>query len=956
MYGNEDQKQLDIYKEKLINAEETVDQQKQDKLEEGVREHQQDKLIHRESRIFDQNTVDELVTGQQEQIVHPEYELNFNLVEDYTHLEGAPVLTEKDTLSEAALNEQRKWRDYITRKFRFDDLKRQSIHDQDLTLRQVVDTYFDNEEKLRIAHTTEAHFKEFQNIKKSIINDKVLTAEEKAKTLYNMTRIFAGDFAKYRVLYADNLAPGKRKDKINDLLDLFDKLMKLYDPDYEWGEALETDKTDLFNTLGITDESHEEAFGSGDSIMLKLRDRVRFLNKGKRQQKTPEQLEKEKADEKILSENLTEEQRRRLLQTDYLLVKVAAKHTDHISFLNKVLELPPRKRLYMYYVIQQKGHLESPGYFDAGLSQMGYVPDVKVIEDRLTKVPYRVWEVMSPDGLHSFMWEKVEAAYAQIQREDVAKNVLAYAKMQGVTADSILEEKREKKKEELGQEGLDEQVDKELKREADEVFGLERERDALLLKALQAAQECHEAVMDRDNASFVTKWYKKKTADQKASDAQDAMRALRVKDKALADKTEFLMEKNYKVGFKEEESKLKADAVYVSSQSLTLLSKVSLVPKLFSDPIKTIGVTQGMDARIDLGLLPNADISLNGLLKGVNYSAGVLGTLSGCVNLYASLKGVSNALKMIKSEDFATDVTMVSVLKAGRGVAAGAYGICAGITNISYASRVSNLMMGDAALATAVGAMKSGMQVAGGAISTAGLVLDVADVFVQGRQEYHRLKALSKFHDIKKTLRRDQTEDSQSDVIYIENMVKLDRRNKVRAAISTAASMTSNGVGLAAAITTSAGAGIGLALGAVAVSLGAKLLDYKLKGYNKNTTVEEFLKMDDLEWLNLPKDIKLTKKVKKQIMEHMAAEMGYTTVKGMFNHIVRKYATFIYNHLFFRGDKAIFFSKPEGDQMVDACYEFVEGLGLHIEFPTSSANADSERHPSLATLCARLGC
>ena len=114
--------------------------------------------------------------------------------------------------------------------------------------------------------------------------------------------------------------------------------------------------------------------------------------------------------------------------------------------------------------------------------------------------------------------------------------------------------------------------------------------------------------------------------------------------------------------------------------------------------------------------------------------------------------------------------------------------------------------------------------------------------------------------------------------------------------------------------------------------------------------------MDDLEWLNLPKDIKLTKKVKKQIMEHMAAEMGYTTVKGMFNHIVRKYATFIYNHLFFRGDKAIFFSKPEGDQMVDACYEFVEGLGLHIEFPTSSANADSERHPSLATLCARLGC
>jgi hypothetical protein len=45
---------------------------------------------------------------------------------------------------------------------------------------------------------------------------------------------------------------------------------ELYDPDYEWGEALETDKTDLFNTLGITDESHEEAFGSGDSIMLKL--------------------------------------------------------------------------------------------------------------------------------------------------------------------------------------------------------------------------------------------------------------------------------------------------------------------------------------------------------------------------------------------------------------------------------------------------------------------------------------------------------------------------------------------------------------------------------------------------------------------------------------------------------------------------------------------------------------
>ncbi len=950
--------ELNKQKQEEINVEITQDLERQEQQRDaGMPNAVEQQKTEGQKRIFEDATVQELLMDQNDvRLTVPEYEIDYHMVNEYSQFKHAPVLTEKDSLSEEALREQRKWRDYITQKFRLDDLVRQDIEREDLTLKEVVDIYFSEEEKLRVSHTTEEHLKEFQKIREAVVRDNVLTADEKAETLFNLTRIFAGDFAKYKALYAEKLAPGKRKDRIIKSLEVFEMLMKLYDPEYAAEGQAVADKTALFKILGISNKAHEDTFGEADSIMLKIKDRARFLNRGKRQQKTPEQLEKEKEANKVLSENLTAEQKRSILKIDYLMVSEAAKYPGHISFLNKVLQLPPRKRLYMYYVIQHKGHLEAPGHADAGLSQLGYVPDVKVVADRLTKVPYRVWEVMSPDGLHSFMWEKVEAAYAQIQRQDVANNVLFYAKKQGINADKILEEER-KKNQDNANDAQGEEVDAQLKKDANTAFELEKERDVLLVHALKAAEECQEAVNARDKAMFVTRWYKQRKVDEKSAAVQEAMRNLKQKDDNLAQRLSAFSKKNYKVGFKEEESKIKGDMVYASSQSLTLMSKMNLIPKLFSDEIGAIGVQQGLDARIDLGLLPNADISLNGLLKGINYTSGVLGTLSGCVNLYASLKGVDSAIKMIKSGDYASDLTALTALKATRGVVAGTYGICAGATNFAYASRVTDLMMGNKALATSVGAMKTGLQVVGGAVSGAGLLLDGVDAAMQVRQEVHRLEAMYYFHYAKKELRKSNTEEAKADEMYISNMMSLDRRNKIRNAVSTTASIGANSIGLAAAITTCAGLGIGLAVGALAVSLTSKIIEYKMKSSNKKTSVEQFLQTDDLSWLNLPKDVKITSETKKQIMEHLAAEMGFTTIKGLFNHVVRKYASFVYEHLFFKKDGSpILYRKPEDDDMVDGCYQFVKGLGLHVEYPMSVKDAERERHPSLAAICGRLGC
>ncbi len=515
------------------------------------------------------------------------------------------------------------------------------------------------------------------------------------------------------------------------------------------------------------------------------------------------------------------------------------------------------------------------------------------------------------------------------------------------------------------------------------VFTMEEQRDRSMQKALLALTACHEAVQERDNAWFTTKWYRKKTAEQKAEEAAAAMEILKKQDLALSrtiDETRQFYASNAPASAKalkakgkpngfSETSKAASDLLFTGSQATALFSKVNLIPKLFAADIYKMGIRgqlTGTDPTVQ-GLFQ--EHSLNGLLAGANYTTGTLLTIGGCINAIGAVKGAIGAVKMIRSGNFGETDMWLTAGKTVRGLAGVGVGIGSGVTNLVFASHIADAMMGSQAWSGAIAGMKTGLQAAGTIMAGTGIVLDLADIAVQLKHDHHQDKALEEFSKVKERL--GDSEKDKRKAMYLDNMAKLDNRNKGRQRVGTLFSLASNSVSLGAALTSSAGVGLTLAVASLGLTLTAKLTDYCMKSHSQRKSVEEFLNLEDLSWLTEegetlfpgtvpPMEEELqTLELKKSIMNHLAAELGFATFKGMYKHIVGKYAGFIYQNLFFDAQGKPFFhwfSEPASkDPMVVGCFQFVKGLGLAVRYPTSSDKANEERRPTIQAIAARLG-
>ena len=93
----------------------------------------------------------------------------------------------------------------------------------------------------------------------------------------------------------------------------------------------------------------------------------------------------------------------------------------------------------------------------------------------------------------------------------------------------------------------------------------------------------------------------------------------------------------------------------------------------------------------------------------------------------------------------------------------------------------------------------------------------------------------------------------------------------------------------------------------------------------------------------------------KLMKEHMAAELGFTSTESLYKHMMKKYAEFLYNNLFYvDGDK----SKPiyvksgyDRTETSNACYQAVKSLGLRIRYPK---NETVKPKPTVAQIAAKL--
>ena len=884
-------------------------------------------------------------------------------------------------------------RNHILRQMKLDPITRQSLLQGEKSLHYVVDNFTEHKKRNNVAIYAARRLDDFWKLKESLKGDPVLGAEEKARMLYNLSKGYALSIATYKELYVDSLKDGKRKKDISALIERYYGLIEYF----EEKNAGREPNPAVLKALGLTDSSaHGQIFGKDADVLTKARKQAHFLDQQGSEEYQVKTEEEAAIEAQELDKGLTYEQSRGVRMIDAYLGNLAATHKDKIPFISKIMSLSARERLFMYQAIERKGHLSAPKLTDAAISQFGYVPDFSRVKSALDRSTFRIWEAMKPDGLMNVHWDKLEAAFALVKDPAIAEAIRGYASFS-----SDHEEDITKPEPVEPAEGPLTEIEQRVRDSSITIFQQEADRNKCLQDAYQKLVECQEAVEKRDSSWFTTRWYRKRVADEKIDEAVKAMEALKLADRALGltidttfrdadqqladQKKKEALEKKANSGYTEEASKVKSDLLYAGAQTTTLLSKISLIPKFYTKEIGTVGTLEGLNAVVDLKHFQSVD--LNGLLTGINITAGALGTMTGVIGAVGALGGIISTYKLLKNPNIAALDKSLAVAKTGKSVlsAAGAIGI--GVTNIKFAGKVADVMMNSQTWSTAVGKMKTGLKFTGVALAGAGFAVDAFDIAVQARHEYHRKNALDSFSTVKTKLTARGTDEDLKKDLYITNLEKLDHRNKKRQAVGTGFSLLSNTISMSAALASSAGVGVALAGGALAVSIAGKVTDYLMKRSSQKKTVNEFLNLEDLSWLTkdgtklfdgkeikepktkeeeaaASKQKKLTAQLKESLLNHMAAELGFATFAGFYKHIVDNYAAFLYDNLFWNSEREVIYGEaPLTDYMVQGCYEFIKGLGLSVKYPPKpkpgQKYTDEEllklRRPPKAAIANKLG-
>ncbi|MCR5748558.1 MAG: hypothetical protein K6G03_12690 [Lachnospiraceae bacterium] len=818
------------------------------------------------------------------------------------------------------------------------------------TLSESVRGYIDDIKKKMAARKAKQQLKSFWKLKSELAADPLMSAEDKAEVLYNYAKSFRTDIEEYKISYFKNLNGGKREIEIENYLGRFEDLIHYF----------ETEKSNpqLLGVLGLrVGSANREMFGKDDNTVLeRAKRRAKEIDDPAYKKITEKKQAEEKEEfdtwKKDVDSSLSTEQQKAVAEADEWLMSLGIDSVKRLPFINRIMGLSARQRLFMYRIIEND-HLEAPSIADMGISQTTYVPNVSKIQWKMYRVPFRLWEKAGKDGVVRHHWEKLEAALQLINKPEISEAVSKYASAV----------KEEKAQEDIDPADIEDETVRDLVRETKLALNA---RETQLDKTISAVEEYEEAIKKRDAFWRLRRQTNARIAEDKRQKAIEAVKALYDADKTVEENTAGLkkelnekMPDVFKTDYTAEDTKgeIAGHTMYAASQSIGVLAKLASVPQLFKTEIYTLGKVAEITGKTAMV----GNMQLDALLTDVNAITGVFATLSGTLGLLKSLKGIKATHKAIKTGDFAFTDSTLMITKSLTGVVKAGTGMGLGITSIVYADKVANSMMTGSS--AQIDNMKTGVTQTKKALAVVGLAVDVADIAVQGKHIYHRVKASQKIEKLKQdgALKGDASK-------YMDGISKLDTRNKSRQAVATAFSVVNNVGNYAAA---SAGPAGSLAWAGISVglSLTAKLSDYLMKENSHKKTAEEFMQMNDLSELfegdkaAILKELKTKagkedmKKLKEALMNHMAAEIGFVTFKSLYKHIVGRYAGFLFRNLFYKdGVMVTEKTKIEGS-MSDACSQMVKAMGLKVKYPTSTdeKTAAIERHPSAKMIAAKLG-
>ena len=840
----------------------------------------------------------------------------------------------------------------LTRRYLLETKKKNEIQGGDPerdSLDLMVSTYMDEEERKKTAKETKSKLKRFWEYKDILAKDPLLSRTEKATALYNYAKTFKSDVEIYRSIYRNNLTKGKRERNIDLYLDRYNTLIRHFEDGSE-------------NLAELDFLGPEEVF-AGESMLGTEEDMNRILANAKKKairlekhsekKAAPEEIEMQPDyDLKKYDSTLSGKQYEGLSRTDDWLMGLGIHSPKRLPFINRILALSARERLLVYRLVE-KGHLAKADIVDIAMSQTDYVPDVSKISFKMYRVPFRLWEKAGKDGMMRHHWDMLEAALSIVSRPEVSHAISGFAE----SSQKETKSGKKSKSNDLRSE-IDEIKDDKMKGLLINVYDTAMERDRLVEDAISALEEAVKAREKSDNA-WIRKSKKEKAADRAMRAAAEKVNTLFEYDRGLNEKQKQL---RFETGYTGESAgdvvkEVAGDSLYGASQALGVVSKISMIPNL--DGLKTDIVTAWLTAQAQGQVASYAGMRMDNLLTDVNKVAGGAAAVKGAIGLLTSLKGFSNIRKAMKNGNLSGFDRAYMAGQYFYGLSASAASIGIGVTNMAYASTAAQALLNKKPELMA--GVKSNLTIAGAAVSAGGLLVNVADYALQAKHYYHRHKANQQIEDLKTrgAIRGD-------DETYMDGITRLDTRNKRKQAVNTTFSAATNAGNLAALFAGPAAALVWSGL-AVGVSLANKLTDYLLSERSKAKTAEEFLNLNDLTDIlegvdlkvkeKLKNDTKKMKEFKKTLMNHMAAELGFTTFRTFFKHITGKYGEFLFRKLFYNdNDELITESMSETSAVSQACAQLVKGMGLRVRYPKSDSAADVKKiRPAAQAIAAKLG-
>ena len=574
-------------------------------------------------------------------------------------------------------------------------------------------------------------------------------------------------------------------------------------------------------------------------------------------------------------------------------------------FVRVILNLPARMKLYMYYLIENKKRHDA-SMEDMIMSQTDYVPKLEPFKNQMIATKWKFWKRV--DGSHVY-WHKLEEAL-QIARAGAEE--LAFFGSMG-SPDSV-----DRLNDEVhGMEALQLFENYQNIGEEGNIGELGRMRRAGMLTLLSLIQSHKKMLQDKEEG---------KKVDQKALDQSQA-EILKIYG-VLTGIDEKIERQRAEEGFAESGGNKAQTYLGAGGSGVGVGSALGSLKK----PAEFIG-------------LKLSDLHLSNL----NFSAGIFSSLAGLAVLGGTIAGIINICDSAKGETAAeTAGKAISIIKNFSDIAGKATIGAYKIINKDIVKGISEVTVGTAEHTALMTAQKA----SGAAAIVSGTIDVVGGMAQAGRSENQRAAALK----ARKAMGELQGEEKSAadEITELQGRISDSRTGSGTMKMVSGILQIMGGVLAVGGVTSAVGTILsGIATG---INLAISVKEFFERRSNRKTTIDKYIKMDEIEALVRPKleqqrgAAGVPEDLREQIRSEVIACLGFSSEETFYVHITRTYAKFLIERAFYKDGNPIL-ADPKNPPKDNPYAEMIKSFGLKPIYPSKAGEAPK---PDVDTLAKKM--